>query len=160
MKFAEPSCARGHPAVNSKSAAERAVALGEVICRVLRKLITARRLCWAVAVPVLFGEAPMTAVGWLSNEFWPRGRDAQSIAFFSAPGTNWLCSAIDPTPRRRWRWRPSGRSPRRVVGVEVTVVEREVTDGHLEELQVIGATEIKALAVTRLIDSLDRLPTM
>ena len=36
----------------------------------------------------------MTAAGMWSNEFWPHGRDAQSMAFFSAPGIDRLYSGV------------------------------------------------------------------
>ena len=37
-------------------------------------------------------EAPMTPAGMWWNEFLPQGRDAQSMAFFSAPGIDRLYS--------------------------------------------------------------------
>jgi hypothetical protein len=57
-------------------------------------------------------EAPITAAGMWSKEFSPQGRDAQSIAFFSAPGIERLYSgvtkssastaAIDALSARAW----------------------------------------------------------
>ena len=55
---------------------------------------TARRLCWPRAVPICPGEAPITAAGMWSKEFWPHGREAQSMAFFSAPGIERLYSGV------------------------------------------------------------------
>ena len=69
-------------------------ASGEVICRALQKLSTPRRLCWPMAVPIWPMEAPITAAGMWSNEFCPHGRDAQSIAFFNAPGIERLYSGV------------------------------------------------------------------
>ena len=39
-------------------------------------------------------EAPITAAGTWSNAFSPQGRDAQSIAFFWAPGIDRLYSGV------------------------------------------------------------------
>jgi hypothetical protein len=36
------------------------------------------------------GDAPITADGFRAKELLPHGRDAQSIAFFSAPGMDRL----------------------------------------------------------------------
>ena len=40
------------------------------------------------------GEAPITPAGTWSKEFWPQGREAQSMAFFSAPGIERLYSGV------------------------------------------------------------------
>ncbi len=69
-------------------------ASGDVICRALQKLSTARRLCWPTAVPICPMDAPMTAAGMWLNEFWPHGREAQSMAFLSAPGMDRLYSGL------------------------------------------------------------------
>ena len=44
------------------------------------------------AVPIFPVDAPMTAEGFRENEFVPHGRDAQSMAFLSAPGIERLYS--------------------------------------------------------------------
>ena len=75
-------------------------ASGAVICRALQKLSTARRLCWASAVPICPIDAPITAAGMWWNAFCPHGRDAQSMAFFSAPGMERLYSGV--TNRTAW----------------------------------------------------------
>ena len=36
----------------------------------------------------------MTAAGRFTKAFWPHGRDAQSMAFFSAPGMERLYSGV------------------------------------------------------------------
>lgn len=69
-------------------------ASGAVIWRALQKLSTPRMACCARAVPSCPGEAPITAAGMWLNEFWPHGREAQSIAFFSAPGIERLYSGV------------------------------------------------------------------
>jgi hypothetical protein len=45
-------------------------------------------------VPIIPGEAPITPAGMWPKEFLPHGRDAQSIAFFSAPGIDRLYSGV------------------------------------------------------------------
>jgi hypothetical protein len=47
-----------------------------------------------MAVPICPMDAPITAAGMWSKEFWPHGREAQSIAFFSAPGMERLYSGV------------------------------------------------------------------
>ena len=47
-----------------------------------------------MAVPILPGEAPITADGLRANEFFPRGRLAQSIAFLRPPGIDRLYSGV------------------------------------------------------------------
>jgi hypothetical protein len=47
-----------------------------------------------MAVPIWPTEAPITAAGMWSKEFCPHGRDAQSIAFFNAPGIERLYSGV------------------------------------------------------------------
>ena len=47
-----------------------------------------------MAVPIWPTEAPITAAGMWSKEFCPHGRDAQSIAFFNAPGMERLYSGV------------------------------------------------------------------
>jgi len=47
-----------------------------------------------MAVPIWPMEAPITAAGMWSKEFSPHGRDAQSIAFFKAPGIERLYSGV------------------------------------------------------------------
>lgn len=69
-------------------------ASGAVIWRALQKLSTPRRLCCATAVPICPIDAPITAAGMWSNEFCPHGREAQSIAFFNAPGMDRLYSGV------------------------------------------------------------------
>lgn len=71
---------------------EADVGLGAVIWRALQKLSTARRLCWATAVPIWPIDAPITPAGMWSKAFWPQGREAQSMAFLSAPGIERLYS--------------------------------------------------------------------
>src|SRR4051812_4222579 len=60
----------------------------------LQKARMLRRCCWPTAVPILPGEVPMIAEGFLANEFLPQGRPPQSIAFLSAPGTERLYSGV------------------------------------------------------------------
>ena len=55
-----------------------------------------RRLDCMHRVPILPVEAPMIADGLRAHEFEPHGRDAQSMAFLSAPGDRRGC-----TPARR-----------------------------------------------------------
>ena len=69
-------------------------ASGAVIWRALPKQITARRLCLVKAVPICPMDAPIMTVGTWSNEFWPHGRNAQSMAFFKAPA----CAAHRTSP--------------------------------------------------------------
>ena len=52
------------------------------------------RLCCATAVPIAPGDVPITAEGLRVNEFFPHGRLAQSIAFFSPPGIERLYSGV------------------------------------------------------------------
>ena len=40
------------------------------------------------------GEVPITPEGWFAKEFFPRGRLAQSIAFFRQPGIERLYSGV------------------------------------------------------------------
>ena len=40
------------------------------------------------------GEVPMMAEGLRAKEFWPQGRLAQSMAFFSPPGIERLYSGV------------------------------------------------------------------
>jgi hypothetical protein len=60
----------------------------------LQKARMLRRCCCPTAVPILPGEAPITADGFLVNAFWPYRLLAQSIAFFSAPGMDRLYSGV------------------------------------------------------------------
>jgi hypothetical protein len=76
-------------------------ASGAFICGELQKLSTLRRLCWATAVPIFPVDAPITADGFRANEFEPRGRLAQSIAFLSAPGQSGCTRASRRAPRPR-----------------------------------------------------------
>ena len=69
-------------------------ASGEVICRALQKLSTARRLCCPTAVPIWPMDAPSMPAGMWSKEFCPHGREAQSMAFFNAPGMDRLYSGV------------------------------------------------------------------
>jgi hypothetical protein len=61
-------------------------------------------------------EAPITAAGMWSKEFWPHGRDAQSIAFFKAPGIERLYSGVTGGPVQARRHRDGRRSPARNAG--------------------------------------------
>src|SRR5688572_31049856 len=58
----------------------------EFISGALQKARMLRRCDCAIAVPILPGDVPMIAAGLRANEFWPQGRLAQSMAFFSPPG--------------------------------------------------------------------------
>src|SRR5689334_6354598 len=53
-----------------------------------------RRCCWPTAVPIFPGDVPMTPLGLRVKEFFPYGRLAQSIAFFSPPGMDRLYSGV------------------------------------------------------------------
>ena len=53
-----------------------------------------RRCCCPTAVPILPGDVPITADGFLVNAFVPYGLLAQSIAFLSAPGMERLYSGV------------------------------------------------------------------
>ena len=82
----------------------------------------------------------MTAAGMWSKEFWPHGRDAQSMAFFRAPGMERLYSGVTKrTASDAGDGLLEGARLRGVVGVEVRAVEREVPDGDLGELEVLPA---------------------
>src|SRR5690349_14259738 len=82
------------PSSRNSSGLYRMYASGEVIWRALQKLRTARSDCCPTAVPIGPIEAPITAAGRWWKEFWPHGRDAQSIAFFRAPGIERLYSGV------------------------------------------------------------------
>ena len=45
-------------------------------------------------MPIWPIEAPITAAGMWWKEFCPHGRDAQSMAFFNAPGIDRLYSGV------------------------------------------------------------------
>src|SRR5215210_5545201 len=64
------------------------------ICGALQKLRRLRRCCCAMAVPIAPGDVPIVAEGLRLNEFFPYGRLAQSIAFFSPPGIDRLYSGV------------------------------------------------------------------
>jgi hypothetical protein len=70
------------------------VSLGRPISGESQKLSALRTLCWPTALPILPGEAPITADGLCANKFGPRGRLAQSMAFFRTPGTPRLYSGV------------------------------------------------------------------
>ena len=79
----------------------------------------------------------MTAAGMWSNEFWPHGRDAQSMAFFSAPGIDRLYSGVTNSTASDGRDRPlQGHGLGREVGVVVLAVQRQVPDRDLGELEI------------------------
>src|SRR4051794_28563401 len=135
-------------------------ASGEVICRALQKLSTARRDCWATAVPIAPMDAPIIPAGMWWNEFCPHGRDAQSIAFFSAPGMDRLYSGVTKSTASdraiaslssrasggysaSWSGLYSGRLP---IGISV-----KDSSG--------GARRIRARDSSRLMDVEDRLST-
>src|SRR5436190_24027774 len=82
------------PSPGKISGEYRMYASGAVICRALQKLSTPRKLCWAMAVPICPTDAPITAAGIWAKELLPQGREAQSIAFFSAPGIERLYSGV------------------------------------------------------------------
>ena len=69
-------------------------ASGVFICGELQDARMLRSCCCPTAVPIWPGDAPMMAVGFRANEFFPHGRLAQSIAFFSAPGIERLYSGV------------------------------------------------------------------
>src|SRR5688500_3098569 len=60
----------------------------------LQKAMMLRTCCWPTAVPILPGDVPITADGFRAKEFFPHGRLAQSMAFFSAPGMERLYSGV------------------------------------------------------------------
>src|SRR3954467_12127266 len=60
----------------------------------LQKARMLRRCCCATAVPILPGDVPIIADGFLVNALVPYGRLAQSIAFFNAPGIDRLYSGV------------------------------------------------------------------
>ena len=84
------------------------------------------------AVPIPPGDAPMMPVGLRANEFFPHGRDAQSMAFFSAPGIDRLYSGETIS-------RPSdaSMSSLRDVGVVIRAVQREILERDLGELEAL-----------------------
>jgi len=47
-----------------------------------------------MAVPIAPTDAPVTPAGMWWNELWPHGREAQSMAFFRAPGMDLLYSGV------------------------------------------------------------------
>ena len=134
-------------------------ASGAVICRALTKLRTARRLCWLTAVPIVPIDAPMMAAGMWSKAFSPHGREAQSIAFFKAPGIERLNSGVTKRMASEADGVLQRDRLRRIVVVVVLAVQREVPDGYLCELEVSGASRMSALDRIRLIDVDERLPT-
>jgi hypothetical protein len=108
---------------------------------------------------MLPGEAPMIAVGLRANELRLRGRDPQSIAFFSAPGIERLYSgetirmpSADSTAALKSSagcgisgsksGLKSGRSP--------MPISNNSSDS--------GASAMSAFDSRRLIEVLDRLP--
>ena len=48
-------------------------------------------------------DAPITPAGMWSKAFWPHGREAQSMAFFSAPGIERLYSGVTNRTASDWR---------------------------------------------------------
>src|SRR3954469_7863433 len=135
-------------------------ASGEVICRALQKLRTPRRDCWASAVPIAPIDAPITPAGMWWNEFCPHGREAQSMAFFRAPGMERLYSGVTKSSASdraiasfsarasggysaSWSGLYSGRFP---IGISVNSRSG-------------GARRISERDRIRLIDVEDRLPT-
>src|SRR5215212_1015343 len=82
------------PSSRNRSAEYVMYASGEVSCRALQKLRTARRDCWPTAVPIAPMDAPITPAGMWWKEFCPHGREAQSMAFFKAPGMERLYSGV------------------------------------------------------------------
>jgi hypothetical protein len=70
------------------------VGLGRAHLWELQKHRMLRRFCCATAVPILPGDAPITADGLCANEFFPYGRLAQSMAFFKLPGMSRLYSGV------------------------------------------------------------------
>src|SRR4029079_74801 len=72
------------------------------ICGELQKLRMLRRCCCPTAVPILPGDVPMVADGLRLKEFFPHGLLAQSIAFFSAPGTERLYSGVTKITASTW----------------------------------------------------------
>jgi len=53
-----------------------------------------RASAWAQTAPNIPVEAPITAAGLPVSALCPAGREAQSKAFFSAPGIEWLYSGV------------------------------------------------------------------
>src|SRR6185437_3898199 len=111
---------------------------GAPICGELQKLSALRTFCWASAVPILPGEAPITADGLRVNEFVPYGRLAQSIAFFRLPGMPRVVLGGDEQHRvHRGDGVLEGATGRRVIGVEVPVVHGKVPDRDLRQRQIL-----------------------
>ena len=81
-------------------------ASGAFICGELQKLSMLRRLCCPTAVPIVPGDAPITADGLRANEFVPARRLAQSIAFFRPPGIERLYSGVTKSTASTRRSRP------------------------------------------------------
>src|SRR3954468_23745903 len=148
------------PSSRKRSGVNWMYASGEVICRALQKLRTARRDCWPTAVPIAPMDAPITPAGMWWKEFCPHGREAQSIAFFSAPGMERLYSGVTKSTASEremaslsavasggelvsWSGLYNGRLP---IGISVNCRSG-------------GASRIKARDRIRLIEVEDRLPT-
>ena len=55
---------------------------------------TLRVSAWAQTAPNMPVEAPITAAGLPVRALWPAGREAQSRAFLSWPGIEWLYSGV------------------------------------------------------------------
>ena len=66
----------------------------------LQNAMMLRRWACATAVPIFPGDVPMIADGFRENEFFPYGRLAQSIAFFSPPGIDRLYSGPNEWARQ------------------------------------------------------------
>ena len=102
----------------------------------LQKHSTPRRLLCATAVPIEPGDVPITPDGFRANEFLPQGRLAQSIAFFRPPGIERLYSGRDEQHGVAVGDRFLERARhRRIVGVVILAVERQVAERDLLHLQ-------------------------
>src|SRR4051794_5369637 len=80
-------------------------------------------------------DAPITPAGMWWKEFCPHGREAQSMAFFKAPGMERLYSGVtNSTASEAAIASLSAVASGRVGGVVVRAVQRQVADGDLGEL--------------------------
>ena len=70
---------------------------------------------WAQTAPNIPVEAPIAAAGLPLRALWPAGREAQSSAFFSTPGIEWLYSGV--ATRTASAPRIASRSSRTAAGV-------------------------------------------
>ncbi len=102
----------------------------------------------------------MTAAGMWSKEFCPHGRDAQSMAFFNAPGIERLYSGVTNSTASEAAiasLRALGRAGKSLS--KSGLYSGRLPIGSSVKSRSSGASRISARLRTRLIDVDDRLPT-